>query len=65
MFISADKVKRNIATKPAVLDVILKQLLMTCGRTVLVLDSNLAIDIAIHRQVESLKALSVVVGKTR
>ena len=56
-----------MATKPdentAVLDVRLKQLLVTCGRTVSVLDLNK--DIAIHRQIESFKALSVAVEKTR
>ena len=54
-----------MATKPdentAVLDVRLKQLLVTCGRTVSVLNK----DIAIHCQIESLKALSVAVEKTR
>ncbi|CAB4010055.1 Hypothetical predicted protein, partial [Paramuricea clavata] len=56
-----------MATKPdekiAVLDVKLKQLLITCGRTVSVLESTK--DIAINRQIESLKALSKDVEQSR
>ena len=47
----------------AALDVKLKQLPFTCGRTVFVLHSNK--DIAIHRQIESLKTLSADVEKSR
>jgi hypothetical protein len=56
-----------MATKPdekiAVLDVKLKQLLITCGRTVSLLESTK--DIAINRQIESLKALSKDVEQSR
>ncbi|CAB3994102.1 Hypothetical predicted protein [Paramuricea clavata] len=56
-----------MATKPdekiAVLDVKLKQLLITCGRTVSVLESTK--DIAINRQIESLQALSKDVEQSR
>ncbi|CAB4025074.1 Hypothetical predicted protein, partial [Paramuricea clavata] len=56
-----------MATKPeekiAVLDVKLKQLLITCGRTVSVLESTK--DVAINRQIESLKALSKDVEQSR
>ena len=55
-----------MATKPdevAVLDVKLKQLFITCGRTVSVLESKK--DIAINRQIESLRALSKYVEQSR
>ena len=55
-----------MATKPdevAVLDVKLKQLFITCGRTVSVLESKK--DIAINRQIESLRALSKDVEQSR
>jgi predicted metal-dependent peptidase len=56
-----------MGTKPdekiEILDVKLKQLLITCGRTVSVLESTK--DIAINRQIESLKALSKDVEQSR
>ena len=56
-----------MATKPdekiAVLDVKLKKLLITCERNVSVFESTK--DIAINRQIESLKALSKDVEQSR
>jgi hypothetical protein len=55
-----------MATKPdevAVLDVKLKQLFITCGQTVSVLEFKK--DIAINRQIESLRALSKDVEQSR